>query len=168
MKSLEELRALFAGARRIAKEASPERAAEAAELLEAFSQHCKELYNVSDTYLERAKCRNLYESIDNVITILRTSGFCNEIVASFFGFSANGISFSDISAGRASIKKADVPAASAAAAAPKSAPKAQTPPAAKMPALPDDEPAPAKAVKRAVPPAPAVPSRISGTCFAGL
>ena len=111
MKTLSELRELFVSAREIAKEASPERAAEAAGKLEGISAHCKELYEVSTSYMERAKCRNLYESIDNVIKILLGAGFCNEIVGSFFGLidSARGVSFSEVSAGRASIKKADIP-----------------------------------------------------------
>lgn len=120
MKTLSELRELFVSAREIAKEASPERAAEAAGKLEGISAHCKELYEVSTSYMERAKCRNLYESIDNVIKILLGAGFCNEIVGSFFGLidSARGVSFSEVSAGRASIKKADIPEMPVAPAAP--------------------------------------------------
>ncbi len=111
MKTLSELRELFVSAREIAKEASPERASEAAQKLAGISEHCKELYEISDSYMERARCRNLYESIDNVIQILKNAGFCNETVASFFGLidSAKGVSFSDVSSGRASIKKADIP-----------------------------------------------------------
>ena len=110
MKTLSELRELFVSAREIAKEASPERAGEAAEKLAGISQHCKEIYGSCETYMERAKCRNLYESIDNVIEILNRVGFCSEIVASFFGLlGSKGASFSDISAGRAFVGKANIP-----------------------------------------------------------
>lgn len=111
MKTLSELRDLFVSAREIAKEASPERAGEAAEKLSGISQHCKEIYGSCASYMERAKCRNLYESIDNVIEILHRAGFCNETVASFFGLldSGKGVSFSDVSAGRAFVGRASIP-----------------------------------------------------------
>ena len=112
MKTLEQLRELFVSARNIAKEASPDRAAEAAEYLKGISDHCKELYDLPGIpYMDKAKCINLYTSIDNVISILKNQGFCNETVAAFFGLgNAKGLSFSDVSAGRGYIKNPDPPA----------------------------------------------------------
>ncbi|MBE6633752.1 MAG: AAA family ATPase [Ruminococcaceae bacterium] len=111
MKTLSELRTSFVAAREIAKEASPSRAKEAAALIGEISQHCKELYEIAETYMERARCRNLYESIDNVIELLNRSGFCNETVAAFFGLSkGKGASFSEISSGAATILREEPPA----------------------------------------------------------
>ncbi len=110
MKTLTEIRELFVDARTIAKEASPARCGEAAEKLKGISDHCKELYERSSSYLERAKCRNLYESIDNVISILGVYGFCDATVAAFFGLNnAQGPSFADISSGRGTVLKRDMP-----------------------------------------------------------
>ena len=108
MKSLEEIRDLFIKARELAKEASPARSDEAAGYLAEISDHCKMLYETADSFLERAKCRNLYESIDNVCAILRSSGFFNTTVMGFFGLLNKGVkgapSFADISAGLATVK----------------------------------------------------------------
>lgn len=104
MKTLSELRSLFVGARNLAKEASPAKAEEAAKMLSGISEHCKELYDQTASYLERAKCRNLFESIDNVIALLKVHGFYNETVMGFFGLLDNGLSFSDISSGKGYIK----------------------------------------------------------------
>ena len=90
MKTLSELRELFVGARNIAIEASPARAEEAATLLTGIADHARELFETETSYMERAKARNLYESLDNIIAILRTRGFCNEHVAAFFGL-ASGV-----------------------------------------------------------------------------
>ncbi len=146
MKTLSELRALFVSAREIAKEASPERAGEAAEYLDGISAHCKDIYRTCDSYMERARCRNLYESIDNVIAILKGQGFCNETVAAFFGLleSGRGVSFSDISSGRASVKRADVPAVSEAVSA-SAIPDTPATPAAELRMPPPPKPADATA-----------------------
>ncbi len=110
MKTLSELRSLFVAAREIAKEASPARAQEAAELLGGISAHCKELYGESKVYMERAMCRNLFESIDNVIEILNRQGFCHATVAAFFGLgNGKGVSFSDVAGGKATIRRAELP-----------------------------------------------------------
>ena len=119
MKSLAELRALFVGARNLAKEASPAKAKEAADMLKGISDHCKELYEVATSYMERAKCRNIYESIDNVIELLGAYGFCHETIAGFFGLAnSKGVSFGDISAGKGTILKHDIPKATATASEP--------------------------------------------------
>ena len=106
MKTLSQLRTLFVGARNLAKEASPAKTDEAAKMLRGISDHCKELYNQATSYMERAKCRNIYESIDNVIDILTRYGFYNQTVMAFFGLLDSSVtpSFSDISEGRGNIK----------------------------------------------------------------
>ena len=106
MKSLSQIRALFVGARNLAKEASPAKAEQAAEMLRGISDHCKELYSRATSYMERAKCRNMYESIDNVIKILTSYGFYNSTVMAFFGLLDSKItpSFADISRGKGNIK----------------------------------------------------------------
>ncbi|MBQ2737470.1 MAG: AAA family ATPase [Clostridia bacterium] len=165
MKTLSELRELFVSAREIAKEASPERAAEAAGKLEGISTHCKEPYEVSSSYMERAKCRNLYESIDNVIKILLGAGFCNEIVGSFFGLidSARGVSFSEVSAGRASIKKADIPEMPVAPVAPATPvePAAPVAPASAELRMPPPPTPAANEPEAPVPVAPAAPAPVA-------
>ncbi len=109
MKTLEEIRALFVGARNIAKEASPARVDEAAAMLKEISDHCKELYKISKKFIEQAKCRNLYESIDNVIAIMNVRGFCDETVAAFFGLNnVKGPSFADIGQGYGTVKAQDL------------------------------------------------------------
>jgi len=111
MRTLSEIRDLFVGARNLAKEASPAKVQEAAKKLKGISDHCKDLYSISSTYIERAKCRNIYESIDNVIEILGAYGFCNETVGAFFGLTSGaGASFSDISSGKGTILKSEIPA----------------------------------------------------------
>ena len=107
MKTLEQIRELFVGARNLAREGSPATVAQAAENLKGISDHCKELYkNPDSTYLERAKCRNLYESIDNIIAIMKVHGYVDETVAAFFGLlkdKAKSASFSDITQGRGTV-----------------------------------------------------------------
>ena len=112
MKSLNELRSLFVGARNLAKEASPSKAGEAAKMLKGISDHCKELYNDTSSYMEKAKCRNIFESIDNVILILNRNGFYNSTVMAFFGLlnSNASPSFSDISKGKGYVKAPEEPA----------------------------------------------------------
>lgn len=117
MKTLSQLRTLFVGARNLAKEASPAKAEEAARMLRGISDHCKELYAKATSYMERAKCRNIYESIDNVIDILTRYGFYNSTVMAFFGLLDSSVSpsFADISRGRGNIKACpEEPSASAA------------------------------------------------------
>lgn len=112
MKTLPEIRELFVKAKTVAKEASPERTAEAAAYLEEISAHCKELYETTQSYLERARCRNLYESIDNVCLILKNYGFADERVGSFFGLiqaSKESPSFEQIGSGRGRVKKPTLP-----------------------------------------------------------
>ena len=106
MKTLSQLRTLFVDARNLAKEASPAKADQAAAKLRGISDHCKELYASATSYMERAKCRNIYESIDNVIAILLKYGFYNETVMAFFGLLDSKISpsFGDISRGKGNIK----------------------------------------------------------------
>lgn len=112
MKTLEELRRLFVSARNMAKEASPTTVDEAIVCLKAISDHAKELYRESEIYLERAKCRNLYESIDNVILTMKSYGYCHDTVAAFFGLNKSKAgSFSDISSGRGTIKAPKIPPA---------------------------------------------------------
>ncbi len=106
MKTLSQIRVLFVGARNLAKEASPAKAEKAAEMLRGISDHCKELYTKAPSYMERAKCRNIYESIDNVIDILKRYGFYNSTVMAFFGLLDSKVtpSFADISRGKGNIK----------------------------------------------------------------
>lgn len=106
MKTLSQIRTLFVEARKLAKEASPAKAEEAAMMLSGISDHCKELYSNATSYMEKAKCRNIYESIDNVIDILKKCGFYNSTVMAFFGLIDSTVSpsFSDISRGNGSIK----------------------------------------------------------------
>ncbi|MBQ8685914.1 MAG: AAA family ATPase [Clostridia bacterium] len=62
--------------------------------------------------MERAKCRNLFESIDNVIGILEDYGFVDERVGAFFGLisaSKDAPSFGEISSGRGTVKKPIAP-----------------------------------------------------------
>ena len=105
MKTLAEIRELFVSARNLAKEASPARVKEAAEKIKAISDHCKELYETATSYLERAKCRNLFESLDNIVQIMLTKGFVDERVGAFFGLLNNTAtpSFGDISRGNGTI-----------------------------------------------------------------
>jgi hypothetical protein len=150
MKTLSELRELFIGARNIAMEASPARVEEAARLLEGISEHAKELFETETSYIEKAKARNLYESLDNIIALLRARGFCNEYVAAFFGLAgATGPSFADVASGKSTIKKPDVTEP------PKSAPAASSPLARIMAGLGSEAPAPAAAAP--APSAPIVP-----------
>ncbi|MBR4942937.1 MAG: AAA family ATPase [Clostridia bacterium] len=112
MKTLEEIRDLFVSARKLANEASPSNVEIVAEKIQAISDHCKELYAVETSYLEKAKCINMYESLDNIVSILLARGFVDERVAAFFGFidAAKGApSFSDISSGNGTVKKPDLP-----------------------------------------------------------
>lgn len=102
MRTLSEIRTLFVNARNLARVASPTGVDEAIGNLALISEHCKELYRSSTSFLERAKCRNLYESIDGVIEVMRTHGYCDERVAEFFGWGGKGVSFGDICAGRRS------------------------------------------------------------------
>lgn len=110
MKSLSQIRELFVNARNLAKEASPANAKDAADMLGEISRHCKELYESTDSYLERAKCRNIFESVDNVIDIMSRRGFVDPTVAAFFGLSGNvkGPSFADISRGEGTVLRAAV------------------------------------------------------------
>ena len=105
MKTLAEIRELFVSARNLAKEASPARVKEAAEKIKAISDHCKELYEVATSYMERAKCRNMFESLDNIVQIMLSKGFIDERVGAFFGLlnTAKAPSFSDISRGNGTI-----------------------------------------------------------------
>ena len=116
MKTLSQLRTLFVGARNLAKEASPAKAEEAANMLRGISDHCKELYGNATSYMERAKCRNIYESIDNVIDILLRYGFYNDTVMAFFGLLDSRVapSFADISQGKGNIKACPAEPASSA------------------------------------------------------
>lgn len=100
MKTLSEIRSFFVTARNLAKIASPASVDEAIENLVLISDHCKELYQSETSFMERAKCRNMYENIDSVIEIMKMYGYCHEIVVSFFGLNNKGVSFGEISAGR--------------------------------------------------------------------
>ena len=111
MKNLAEITELFVSARNLAKGGDPQTVNEAAEKLSLISEHCKELYK-SGSYLEKAKCRNLFESIDNVVTIMKANGYGNGTVRAFFGFpNATGATFVDISKGTASVAASDLGAA---------------------------------------------------------
>ncbi len=85
MKTLSEIRELFVGARNLAKEASPARVKDASDMIKEISDHCKELYESSESIRERVRCRNLYESIDNVRLIMAQYGFTADVVLGFFG-----------------------------------------------------------------------------------
>lgn len=85
MKSLSEIRDLFVAARNLAREASPARVQDASDLIKEISNHCKELYESTKSIKERVRCRNLYESIDNIILIMAQYGFTADVVLGFFG-----------------------------------------------------------------------------------
>ena len=108
MKTLEEIRELFVSARKLASEASPSSVDIVAEKITAISDHCKELYAVETSFLEKAKCINMYESLDNIVSILQARGFIDERVAAFFGF-IDGTDFGDISSGNGTVKKPVLP-----------------------------------------------------------
>lgn len=104
MKTLQEIRELFVSARNLAIEASPAKAKDAAKNITAISEHCKALYETETSYLMRAKCRNLFESLDNIVKILLVKGFLDERVGAFFGLLSDcGPSFGGISRGEGTI-----------------------------------------------------------------
>lgn len=111
MKTIVEIKDLYVSARELAYEASPSSVDAVADKLKQISDHCKELYKIEKTYLERAKCINLYESLDNIISILKSRGFLDPAIVSFFGFDKNGsgISFGDLAMGKGTVKAPVMP-----------------------------------------------------------
>ena len=104
MKTLQQIRELFVSARNLAIEASPAKAKDAAKYITDISDHCKALYETETSYMARAKCRNLFESLDNIVKILLVKGFLDERVGAFFGLlSGRGPSFGSISRGEGTV-----------------------------------------------------------------
>ena len=62
MKSLEQIKELFVSARELVKVASPDSVDVVIEKITEISNHCKELYEIETSYIERAKCINMYTS----------------------------------------------------------------------------------------------------------
>lgn len=106
MKTLDEIRNLYVNARSLARVGTSVDRAEAASAIEQISEHCKEMYALTPSYLERAKWRNMYESFDTVAAIIRKVGFSDKRIQAFFGFiaaSAAAPSFGDISKGNGTV-----------------------------------------------------------------
>ena len=83
MKTLEEIRTLFVEARIAVKTGKEEFVKVAAENLRAISDHCKEVEENEKSYLEKAKSKNLYESLDNIIAIIYSIIISSKSIAAF-------------------------------------------------------------------------------------
>lgn len=108
MKSLEQIKELFVSARELVKVASPDSVDVVIEKITEISNHCKELYEIETSYIERAKCINMYTSLDNIIKILSVKGFIDERIGAFFGLgnsdTLHSPSFGELSQGKGTIK----------------------------------------------------------------
>ncbi len=71
--------------------------------LRAISNHVKSIYASDVTALEKAKCRVLFESFDDIIDVIERDGLCGNKVRAFFGLApstASTPSFDDIARGK--------------------------------------------------------------------
>lgn len=107
MKTLEEIRTLFVEARIAVKTGKEEFVKVAAENLQAISDHCKEVEENEKSYLEKAKSKNLYESLEHIIAIMTNYGSNDQRVQAFFGLikaTEEAPSFEKVAKGEGKIK----------------------------------------------------------------
>lgn len=112
MKKLEQLRELFIKAKMLVKEGNIENKSEVKKCLKEIADDCRELYVSNSSYMERAKCRNLYENLENVISLLEQNGFVDEGVRTFFGLIAESESvptFKAVSCEQETIQNPELP-----------------------------------------------------------
>ncbi len=86
MRTFDELRQIYVATREAAKIGSPVKVQTVLNGLKQFSEHFKELYDAKESVVDRAKCRNSFESMDSLADIVNSCGLNDERVKAFFGF----------------------------------------------------------------------------------
>lgn len=146
MKSLQELKALYTRARNNARLGDQQLVPSIVDDISAISEHCHELYFAASV-MDKVKCKHQYESLDNIVDIIKTCGLQDRRVQSFFGFAAATVdapSFTDILGGKGEVKPIEPAERRAAASSPNEQGKGAKPAnpvfeAPQTPASEDDE-----------------------------
>lgn len=103
---LEEITELYSKARGYAKTYNNLNIDKVVSNLSSISDYVKTLYNSNISIMEQVKCKNLYESVDNIILIIESNGLTDPRCLAFFGLSNNATnspSFKDVISGEAKV-----------------------------------------------------------------
>lgn len=103
---LEEITELYSRARGYVKTYNNLNIDKIVSNLSSISDYVKSLYNTNISIMEKVKCKNLYESVDNIILIIESNGLTDPRCQAFFGISnnvTNNPSFKDVISGKAKV-----------------------------------------------------------------
>ena len=103
---LEEITELYSKARGYVKTNNNLNIDKVVSNLSSISNYVKSLYNSNISIMEQVKCKNLYESVDNIILIIESNGLTDPRCQAFFGLSnsiTNSPSFKDVVSGKAKV-----------------------------------------------------------------